>query len=252
MENSVANMTDQQNQNINYASGDDDYEADVVMLSEIGNNSPDTKQGAQGTGAPDTTNPSGAAAQATFENQQQINKAIGQRIHAERQKYKGDIELSGKLRSLFPGMSDDEIANKLQSIAASDYAAQKDIPLPVAEEVLNLRMQNRQTAAPTAPNSHVTPEVQAIVDEAKSIENKYGINIAQMIVESPELQNRVFNQGVPLNDILIEHLRSQQPQKKVYAPAMSPNGAGSVQAHITDDEYKRIKEQLHQGKKVRI
>lgn len=252
MENTVENMMDQQNQNLNYASGDDGYEAEVVTLAENGSVVSVTEQGAQDSGAPDAQNPTGAAAQANhgYQNQQQVNRAFAARLQAERQKYKGDIELSGKLRSLFSGMSDEEIVNKLQNFAANDYATTKNIPVPVAEEVMGIRMQNRQPVM-QQPENPVTPEVQKVVDDAREIEDRYGVNIAKMIVESPELQQRVFVQGVSLNDILIEHLQSQQPTRKAHTPAMSPNGSRNVQAPMTDEEYNRIKEQLRQGKKVR-
>ena len=105
MENTVANMMDQQYGGFDDASGVDGYEAETVTLSENGEYVSVTEQGVQDSGVPDAENPSGDASQTNerFTNQQQINQAIGQRLHAERQKYQKDIDLSGKLRNLFSG-----------------------------------------------------------------------------------------------------------------------------------------------------
>ncbi len=260
MENTVENMMDQQNQGINYSSGDDGFEDNVVTMTENGDFVPVTETGVQGASDPDTGTPSGDAAQTTskgFQNQQQINRAIAKRLQADRQKYQPDIEFSNKLRGLFGNMSDDDILSKVQAIAANDYAATKNIPVPVAEEVLNLRMQNRQPIRqePT-PNEDILPNnINALAMEARAIESKYGEAVAQELLQKiaadTSIQQRVFGEGVSLNDILIEHLQAQQPRKKVYSPAASPNGAGNIHTPMTDEEYKRIKEQLHQGKKVR-
>ena len=252
MENTVANMMDQQYGGFDDTSGADGYEVETVTLSENGEYVSVTEQGVQDSGVPDAENPSGDAAQTNerFTNQQQINQAIGQRLHAERQKYQKDIDLSGKLRSMFNGMSDDDIVAKIRGVAANDYASQKNIPLAVAEEVLDMRSQH--TAVPQTPaQPNTSPNIEAMARDAKAIEQKYGVNLVQIIAESPDLQRRVFGEGVPLNDILIEHLQSNQPRRRVPAPTMTPNGSGSASSSLSDTEYQKIKEQLRMGKKVR-
>lgn len=249
MENTVANM-DQQMNGVAYPSGDDGDEVETVNLSETG--TAGNFQGEQDSGNPDAQNPSGDAARTNYSNQEQINRAIGLRLHAAQQKHQKDIDLSGNIRSLFDGSTDEEIVEKLRGFAANDYATAKNIPVPIAEEVMGIRMQNRQPVVQQPETSPVSPNMQKLADEARAIEERYGVNLVQMIAESPDLQHRVFGQGVPLNDILIEHLQAQQPRKKAYAPISSPNGTGSAHQGLSDEQYEKIKEQLRQGKKVRI
>lgn len=252
MENTVANTMDQQYGGFDDASGVDGYEVETVTLSENGEYIPVTESGVQDSGVPDAENPSGDATQTTetYKNQQQINQAIGQRLHAERQKYQKDIDLSGKLRSMFNGMSDDDIVAKLQGVAANDYASQKNIPLAVAEEVLGMRME-RNSVPQTPAQNNISPNIEAIARDARAIEQKYGVNLVQMIAQSPELQHRVFGEGVPLNDILIEHLQSNQPKRRTPTPTISPNGVGSTSSALSDSDYQKIVEQVRMGRKVR-
>lgn len=249
----VENMNYQNINDFDDASGDDGNGVEVVDMSEIGANASDNQTGAQGKGNPDAVAHSGAADQTNqYSKQEQINRAIGQRLYAYQQKHQKDIDLSGNIRSLFDGSTDEEIVEKLRGFAANDYVTAKNIPVPIAEEVMGIRMQNRQPVVQQPEPSPVSPNMQKLADEARAIEERYGVNLVQMIAESPDLQHRVFGQGVPLNDILIEHLQAQQPRKKAYSPISSPNGTGSAHQGLSDEQYEKIKEQLHQGKKVRI
>lgn len=251
MENTVANMNYQQMNGFDDAPSDDGNGVEVVDLSGIGANASDNQTGVQGNSNPDAVNPTGAADQTMLNNQQQIDRAIAKRLQAERKKYAGDISLSGNIRGLFNGKTDEEIMEKLKGFAANDYATERNIPVPVAEEVMGMRMNNRPVVTQQTENTNVSPDIQAIADEAKAIEAKYGVNLVQMIADSPDLQHRVFGQGEHLKDILIEHLQANQPQRKTFSPMASPNGMGTAQQAMTDEEYRRITEQVHMGKKVR-
>ena len=172
MENTVANMNYQQMNGFDDAPSDDGNGVEVVDLSGIGANASDNQTGVQGNGNPDAVNPTGAADQTMLNNQQQIDRAIAKRLQAERKKYAGDISLSGNIRGLFNGKTDEEIMEKLKGFAANDYATERNIPVPVAEEVMGMRMNNRPVVTQQTENTNVSPDIQAIADEAKAIEAK--------------------------------------------------------------------------------
>lgn len=267
MENTVANHNVQaENQNIPIQNSDDGYSDDVLVMSENGELVPaePTVDPGQGERAPEPA--SGDDGQTTepqkyYRSQQEVDAAFSARLTAEREKFKPDLEFTKRVRTLFNGLTDDQIEEKLLSVAASSYAEEKGIPVEVASELTNLRM-NLPSA--TTPPAEVKPQpepandhdgrIKALADESIAINQKYGIDMGSILASDKDLQRRVFGDGESLKDVLIDYLQSQQRPARTITPIRSPNGDGSVSGSVgmSDEQYERIKAAVKSGATVRL
>lgn len=267
MENTVANHNVQaENQNIPIQNSDDGYSDDVLVLSENGELVPaePTVDPGQGERAPEPA--SGDDGQPTepqkfYRSQQEVNAAFGARLAAEREKLKPDLDFTKRVRMLFNGMTDEQIEEKLLAVAASSYAEEKGIPVEVASELTNLRMNLPTAAVSEAEPKPQTPaaddhdgRIKALADEASEINQKYGIDMGSVLATDKDLQRRVFGEGESLKDVLIDYLQSQQRPARTITPIRSPNGDGSVSGSVgmSDEQYERIKAAVKSGNTVRL
>lgn len=266
MENTVANHNPQtESQNIPIQNSDDGYSDDVLVMSENGELVPAEPMvdSGQGERAP---KPAGDDGQTTeppkyYRSQQEVDAAFSARLTAEREKLKPDLEFTKRVRTLFNGLTDDQIEEKLLSVAASSYAEEKGIPVEVASELTNLRMNLPSAAMPPAeakpqpePANDHDGRIKALADEASAINQKYGIDMGSILASDKDLQRRVFGDGESLKDVLIDYLQSQQRPARTVTPIRSPNGVGSVSESVgmSDEQYERIRAAVKGGATVRL
>lgn len=174
--------------------------------------------------------------QQPFKSQHDINAAIAARLERERNKFQPDVEFASKVRTLFSGMTDEQIDDLLLDAAASDTASKKNIPVEVAREIASLRVSRstpkaepvvkQETASAPSPDARI----QELASEAEMIESITGVNMAEVLKSNPELNLRVFSEGASLSEaykIYAEQNRTAQPSVRPVAPVRKPNGAGS-------------------------
>jgi len=195
--------------------------------------------------------------------QADVDRIIGNRLYAERQKYQPDAQLSGAFRAMFPGKSDAEIQAAITETMAKEYAAANGVNEAVAKDIYEAKTLRAQQPVQPDGNQNITALAQRILDTKA----QRGIDLTAAFSGNPALIDMVSSGRLSVDDAVNMQLYAQptqqtqpvQPQPaKQPAPAMPlavRGGERNIKLDITNmstDQFKAISDALERGEYVQI
>lgn len=248
----------------------------AVTIEEVlgeGETVEQTQDDAAAQGEEDTTLPGNAQA----DPQKDIDKALGQRLHAEREKaqrrfmeqYGEDIRIAQTARQI---LGDNPMDRLIQS-EVQQYAKKNGVSEEVATDLVRWKRGLPPVqAAPAAQRDHqgrftkpeqappANPAIDSLVSQAQAIQDSDGVNMIEVLKTDEVLRDKVQNGGWDINRAYGYHLaqKANPPptNDRPAAPSIVRGGArpgvGRSIANMSAQDFKKMEDAVRRGAVVKL
>lgn len=195
--------------------------------------------------------------------QADVDRIIAERRDGFRRQFErersDDLELAGSVKSLFPGLTLQQIEDRLLSVEAARLAAETGWDEEEALKKVRARHEYERynTAKPVDPQ-----RVKMLQKQLADIQKDDGIDFLEVVKADQFLAEQVDSGRMDIKDAYIHYLKQQKPNakpavqttKRAAPPVEKSTPAIGVPArrNITDREFKAINDALKSGRPVRV
>lgn len=231
-------------------------EANTAPQAEAAQTAQGTETGEQ-SGAADQQPTSGQV----YKTQAEVDAAFGARIQAERNKFMRDnkplMDKGALLEQYTQGMTDAEIAEALQTIAAARLAKANEIDEKTARAIVQ---NNYRPPAPVQQQQPAQPSGEAAMRQRIDAVGEYmnligdpGFTLDTLRTNQAALQD--FANGMSFRDLYAKHF-APKPQKPATPPVerrgATTAGDSGRDGRYSDSELDRILQYVQNGGSVRV
>lgn len=207
------------------------------------------------------------------DTQKDIDKAIGQRLHAERERMQRQFDQQFgedlKLAQLAKKILGDKPQERLLQAEAREYAQKNNVNETVAMDIVRYKHGlpiADQTPAPQARDENgrftkaqnadpARQRAQELSDQARAIQEQYGENVVEILQSNPDMLERVKTGEWDINAAYINYLRQGNNQRP-RVPGIPKSGAhSSVRksiSNMSDTELEKLERAVRNGARVQL
>ena len=229
---------------------------------------PENKDATQKAAPVQTPATQSKPAEKVYKTQKDVDKAWAARekaLKAEMDKQYGQyVTMSAEFKALFPGKTPDQIMESLTDTSAAELAAEKNIPLEIAKELVQTRRMvagngmpvQTQPAKQQSGNARTEALAAQVEDILAVTEGK--VDMAQVLAQNPDIAAKVLQEGVwDINRAYIEYQHrggGTQTQPEIPEGVVrSANGArAAAKVTYTKQQFDAIKNAVREGNYVTL